>query len=320
MTAIVAGDLASGLLEWDNGCCPVSPTIFAGELVPGLSSSALKAIPIAIALSVSGHCALAESAHEHFRRGLEFRFQGHSDAAVKEYRRGLEIDPGSVDGHVQLGSLLFEEKGDVDAAISEYVTALSIDPSCVFCQTGLNQLLEARNSRSADQVSRGNRFYSEGQLTRACAAYRVAIQIDPADATAHNSLAWTLYRIGDLSEAKREVELALKLKPDDPEFVNTLACVAFDQGDVDGAIVLWRKAIGLSKTPNPADLYGMALGMLARGDRSLAGRYFNDALKSDPRYRDVRYVRDRIGMSVKAIAPHEQLLSLTGQTHDRGAE
>src|SRR3990167_5315945 len=90
--------------------------------------------------------AFSQSAEEHFQRAMGFRLDGFMDAAVAEYLRGLEVNPDSVDGHVQLGLVLIEEKGDVDGAISEFVTALSVDPTCTFCQQRLNEALEYRNS------------------------------------------------------------------------------------------------------------------------------------------------------------------------------
>lgn len=252
----------------------------------------------------------ATASDEHFRRALEFRFNGDIDAAIVEYRHALELDPNSVQGHDLLGLLLLEERGDLDGAISEFMTALRIDPRCNFCQLHLNQAVDLRNNTAAEHIARGNQLYGTGELHRAAAAYRIAVQIDPKDAVAHNSLAWTLYKLGSLKEGSREIELALKLKPEDPEFINTLACILYEKGDVDGALDNWRKAIALSKTPGAADLYGLAIGLLAKGDTSGAAKYFEQAVKADSKYLDATYIRDRIGMSVHALAGHDRLLSL----------
>jgi len=271
-------------------------------------------LTLPVLLIFTGACeASLASAEDHFRSALELRFRGNTDAAMAEYRRGLESDPGSVDGHVQLGVLLLDEKGDIDAAISEFVTALAIDPACKFCQLRLNEALERKNSKAADQVQRGNQLYAAGEIGRAAAAYRIAALIDPDDAVAHNSLAWTLYRLGDLDQGLKEINQALTLKPSDPEFVNTLACLQFDRGEVDKAIGTWRRAIKLSKTPAAADLYGLAVGFLSKGDTASAARYFAEATRIDPKYRDAQYVRDRVGMSVHALANHDKLLSLVAE-------
>jgi tetratricopeptide (TPR) repeat protein len=249
-------------------------------------------------------------AEAHFRQALEFRFRGNMDAAIVEYKRALDMDPTSIQGHDQLGMLLLEEKGDLDGAISEFMTALSLDPGCNSCQLHLNDAVDRRNSKPADQITRGNILYSSGDFKRAAAAYRIAVSLDPQNATAHNSVSWTLYKLGEVNEGLKEVEIALKLKPNDPEFVNTLACLQYEKGDVDAAITTWKKAIALSKTPGAADLYGLAVAYLSKGETSNAVKYFEQAIKTDPKYLEISFVRDRIGMSVHALAEHDKLVAL----------
>jgi Flp pilus assembly protein TadD len=255
----------------------------------------------------------AASADKHFQNAIELRFRGESEGAIDQYRKGLSLRSDDADAHMQLGILLLDEKGDLDGAISEFVTALGVDPNFKVCQSRLDDAIERRNSSAADLVARGNRFYASGELKRALAGYRVALKVDAKDATAHNSLAWTLYRMGKLDEGLFEVREALRLKPNDPEFVNTLASILFDQGDVSGAAGNFQKAISLVKTPNPADLYGLAAVSVTRGDTSAAAKYFSEALKLDPKYDDAAYLRDRIGLSVKTLSNHDRLLSLTSK-------
>jgi Tfp pilus assembly protein PilF len=256
--------------------------------------------------------AAANGADEHFQRALDYRLQGNIDAAQVEYRRALELDPNFVDAHANLGVLLLQDRGDVDGAISEFVTALGIDPGCAFCQSELNQAVDLRNSKAEDNIARGNSYYRVGQLNHAVGSYRVAIYLDPTNADAHNSLAWTLYRLGKLAEARAEVEEALRLKPNDAEYINTLACVLLDSGDVQGAIKQFQSAIVHSQKPNPADLYGLATALLSTGDKSGAIENFKQALKDDPNYADANYLRDKIGMSVHTLASHDLLLTISG--------
>lgn len=272
--------------------------------------------------------AKAQEGGEHFRRALEARFAGQADTAIAEYKRGLRYQPNNVDGHMQLGALLLEERGDLDGAISEFMTAIGIDPTCATCESRLNEAMEIKNSKPGDLVVKANLLYSSGQINRAAAGYRIAIQADPNNAEAHNALAWTLYKLGgakNLAEGVKEVQEALRLKPDDAEYINTWACLLYDQGDVDGAIAKWHKAISNSKKPSAADLYGLAIGTLTKGDKSGALRYYKDSIAADPKYADIQYVRDRVGMSVHTVAGHEQLAAMVGKeenksTSDPGAE
>lgn len=254
----------------------------------------------------------ASGGSSHFERALQYQFAGKPEAAIEAYRRGLEASPESVDGHTRLGTLLLDEVGDVDGAISEFVTALSIDPECRFCQSRLDEAVARKNAAAKEGIARGNDFYRSGQLRRAAAAYRIAASADPGDPEARNCLAWTLYRLGNLEEGLSEVKDALRLKPEEPEYVNTLACIQFDMGDVDGAMSNFKKAIAKSKNPNAADFYGLAAASLQKGDATSAVKHFQEALKVDANYANAGYIRDRIGMSVHALATHEKLLSLSG--------
>ncbi len=269
-------------------------------------------LPFVLAWAFLPLAAHASHAQAHWRLALDFRFQGRTDAAIAEYVRGLEIEPEAVAARDQLAMLLLEEAGDVDGAISQLLTALNYDPSCSFCRLHLDQALSIRNSTAFEQIARGNRLYAEGKRERAAAAYRIAAYIDPGDAVARNSLAWTFYSLGRIKDGFAEVDIALKLKPDDPEYINTLACLYYENGDLDTAINTWRKAISKSNEPAAADLYGLALGMISRGDDEQAGRFFVLAVEADPKYRDLAYVKDRVGMSLKAVAYHDKLLSLAG--------
>lgn len=270
-------------------------------------STALIAVLSGIVFSAN---AFAASGDYHFERALQYQFAGDHQAAIEEYKRGLQGHPDSVDGHTRLGALLLDEQGDVDGAISEFVTALSVDPDCRFCQSRLDEAVSRKNAGAKENVTRGNELYRSGQLGRAAAAYRIATMADPADSEARNCLAWTLYRIGKLDEGLYEVNAALKLKPEDGEYINTLACIQFDMGENDAAVSSYKKAIAKSKTPNPADLYGLAIAYLAKGDQTSALKNFQEAIKSDPSYTSAAYIRDKIGMSVHALAAHDKLLSL----------
>jgi tetratricopeptide (TPR) repeat protein len=253
------------------------------------------------------------SAETHLQRAMRLQIAGDTNGAIAEYKRALEIKPNSVDGHMKLGELLLDEVGDLDGAISEYVTALSLDPACLFCQMHLDEAVEIKNSSAADSIQRGNDYYRSNELNRAIACYRIACAIDPNNADAHNSLAWTLYRAGKLSEGLLEVQEALRLKAEEPEYVNTLACILFDKGDIQEAIASWHKAISLSKRANPADLYGLAIGSLSIGDTKAAVDNFKEAIKADPNYADANYLRDKIGLSIRALASHDKLVLLSSQ-------
>jgi tetratricopeptide (TPR) repeat protein len=267
----------------------------------------LALVSLALSYNCGSDCLAATTADRHFKNAMELRFQGQSDVAALEYERGLSLSPNRADAHTQLGIILMDEKGDLDGAISEFVTALGADPGCRFCQSQLDVALARRNGTSEEEIARGNRYYSAGELKRALAAYRVASGLNPGDASAHNSQAWTLYRLGNLDEGLVEVKEALRLKPDDPEYINTLASLLLDKGELKAAQDTFNRAISLSKTAGPADLYGLAAVAISQGDARHAAEFFSEAIKIDPNFVDSRYLRDRIGLSPKTLATHEKL-------------
>ncbi len=286
-----------------------------------LPTARLSYLPILLSgLLTIGLPVNAQEGSQHFQRALESRFAGQSDAAIAEYKRGLQLQPNNVDAHMQLGSLLLEERGDLDGAISEFMTAIGIDPNCATCESRLNEAMEIKNSKPSDLVIKANLLYSSGQTNRAAAGYRIAIQSDPTNAEAHNALAWTLYKLGgpkNLADGVKEVQEALTIKPDDAEYINTWACLLYDQGDIEGAMSKWHKAISNSKKPSAADLYGLAIGSLSKGDKSNALKYYRDSVATDPKYADLNYVRDRVGMSVHTVAGHEQLASMVAKEDNK---
>lgn len=273
----------------------------------------LAALALVVDSSWSATAGVCADLNVHFQRALQYEFLGNAQAAKAEYKRILQEDPNNVDARMKLGTVLIEYEGDVDGAISQYVTALGIDPKCSVCQRQLDDAVDLRNSSAQANVARGNDFYKLGQLARSVGSYKLAIYLDPKNADAHNSLSWTLYRLGRLNEAMAEVKEALRLKPEEPEFINTMACILYDKDDLEAAMENWQKAISRSKKANPADLYGLAIGFLAKGQTARAVENFKEAVKSDPNYSDIKYLRERIGMSVHALAMHDKLLTLSGE-------
>jgi Tfp pilus assembly protein PilF len=252
----------------------------------------------------------------HFQHALDYQLQQNVQGADAEFQRALELDADSVTGRDNYGVFLMEQKGDLDGAISEFVTALGIDPKCIGCQRHLDEAVALRNSGGEFNSNRANDLYRTNQIVRAAAAYRIACSVDPKDGETRNSLAWTLYRLGQLNEAIKQVNIALELKPNEPEYINTLASILLDQGDWKGALEQFKLAISKSEKPNPADLYGVAVCLLSGDQTDNAIDSFKAALKSDPNFADLKYLRDRVGMSVNALALHDKLLSLSGWNAD----
>ncbi|MCI0370970.1 MAG: tetratricopeptide repeat protein [candidate division NC10 bacterium] len=87
---------------------------------------------------------------------------GRFDEAVREYRRGLGIDPLNPRVHYSLARILYTEKGLYHEAVEAYQRALTLEPTFVEAHIGLGDLYEEK-----------------GLYREAIATYRQALALKP---------------------------------------------------------------------------------------------------------------------------------------------
>jgi tetratricopeptide (TPR) repeat protein len=78
---------------------------------------------------------------------------------------------------------------------------------------------------SQQYLDAGNQFYRAKDMSKAVQYYKAAIQVDPNNAAAHQSLGSAYYSMGQKSEALAEYQKALAINPNNPQlssFVQTL--------------------------------------------------------------------------------------------------
>lgn len=76
-----------------------------------------------------------------------------------------------------------------------------------------------------DYIAAGNQFYQAKDLNKAVLYYKAAVQMDPNNAAAHQSLGSAYYGLGQKPEALAEYQKALAINPNNPQlssFVQTL--------------------------------------------------------------------------------------------------
>jgi tetratricopeptide (TPR) repeat protein len=121
------------------------------------------------------------------------------DSARDAYRRALELDPGHVQAHVNLGRLLHDQ-GNLSAAESHYRIATRIDPSHAVAWYNLGVCAE-------DQREPG----------RAARFYRRAVRLDAKMAEAHLNLGLLYETLGRPKLALRHMgQYRLLLDENDP--------------------------------------------------------------------------------------------------------
>ena len=94
-------------------------------------------------------------------------------------------------------------------------------------------------------VNLGNALLARRDLPGATAAYRAAINADPANLEARNNLANALRMQGQLDEAMPVLQNAIALRRNVAELHATLANTLKDQGRPAEAIASFRKAVAL---------------------------------------------------------------------------
>lgn len=87
---------------------------------------------------------------------------GRFDEAIREYRRGLTIDPLNPRVHYSLARILYTEKGLYHEAVEAYQRALALEPTFVEAHIGLGDLYEEK-----------------GLYKEAIATYRKALTLKP---------------------------------------------------------------------------------------------------------------------------------------------
>ena len=144
-----------------------------------------------------------------------------SGAALKELRTAVELDPANAGAH-RLLARIYSEQSDFLAAEAELRKALASKPSAeLHFELGLTE----------GQL---------GNLERAAAEFRRALQLNPRFAPAHTLLGVTLRRQGDHAGALAQFRQSVEIDPKDPESQTDLGMELKAGGDTAGAIAAFQ--------------------------------------------------------------------------------
>ncbi len=159
---------------------------------------ALASDSVAMALALDGtlgeaHCMLGFLKYVH-----DFDWAG----AEMEFKRALELSPGSADAHDLYGRLLAAQ-GRHDEAIRLEARAQELDPL----------------SHRTDLASA---LLRAGRYEEAVAAARHAVELDPQYGRARATLGWAYLKVGRTEEGLAELEQGAALTQHDPMFLGQL--------------------------------------------------------------------------------------------------
>lgn len=257
------------------------------------------------------------------RLAVLYRDRGDSTRARRSYEAALAVDEGCLAARHGLGELALRA-GDAAGALEHLQGALAREPDSPQILYGLGLALRqlgrrqeaARYLRRVDLKSLRSGVWwgcpdplitAFGELTRgsqphllrgaqaarggasqlALAEYRRAVEANPKDPVARESLGSALYRQGDLEGAAAQYREAVRLDPGNPSFLHDLGQIRLKQGAMSEGEALLRSAVAR----NPALKAGhLKLAALYRdqGRFEEAISHYRKVLEIDPVRTDVR--------------------------------
>jgi tetratricopeptide (TPR) repeat protein len=205
-------------------------------------------------------------AYSFLRAGMANERTGNYPAAVKAYKRGLEVEPENVELLNALGFALFQQ-GKSEEAVEALEKALKVDPlhwkahnnmALASIDIGELELAEAHYRESlaiepqpAIYNDLGFVFERQGMPYEAVEMYRKSIELDPSSATAHYNLATALARGGQFAESEPHFRAALDIDPS-TQALTGLGVILWHLGKADEAIASLRDAIKADPTNTAA--------------------------------------------------------------------
>ncbi len=173
-----------------------------------------------------------------------------AERAIEASRRATELEPSlesvrETSGRIEL--LL----GDPVQAAAEFRLALSAQPNSVEAELGLASALE-----------------QQGLATEAEAAYRRAVEIQPAWWSTYSHLGVFQLRRGSFAAAVESFRTAVRLSPDNTRAIENLGVGYQQLGRYEEAIAEYRRSIAVRPTASALSNLGTCLFFLGRYDEA----------------------------------------------------
>jgi tetratricopeptide (TPR) repeat protein len=169
-------------------------------------------------------------AKAHRLKGI-IRLQNKEPAlAAEAFARWLEVDPGSSEGHLYLGTAC-QEMGESDRAEAEFRASFEVDG----------------NAPAAFRL--GRLLLGKGDLAKALEYADHAIEKAGKESDGYNLKGVILNQMGRYPEAVASFQAALALAPNDPSLMVNLGIAFINSGAHDKARTLFEKALPLLKDP-----------------------------------------------------------------------
>jgi type IV pilus assembly protein PilF len=128
-----------------------------------------------------------------------------------------------------------------------------------------------------------NAYFSEGRYDIALDEADLALNADADRADVLGLRALTLMKLDEPQQALQSMQRALKIAPEDPGLQNNMGWVLCESGKPMQALPYFDRALSNRRYAKPANAaMNAGLCSVKLGDKSLAEKYFRQALKAEP--------------------------------------
>jgi tetratricopeptide (TPR) repeat protein len=193
---------------------------------------------------------------------------GRYAEATAQFQKLIDKKPNSSELYVRIGEAK-KSAGDIKGAIEAFNKASELEPRNVIAHLDLAMTYE-QTGRDAD----------------ARKSYEDVIKLQPDNVEALNNLAY-LKADGnvDLDQALTYAKQAQQKRPNDPNVMDTVALIYIRKNLTDDSLRLLRELVS-QKPDNPTFHLHLAMALYQKGDRPLAKKELETALRNKPSERE----------------------------------
>jgi tetratricopeptide (TPR) repeat protein len=238
--------------------------------------------------------------------------RGRSDVIGEAERLAKEVlqrDPKNIEGHILMGSVLFQQN-QKDKAFDELNQAVQLDPNRIESYLSLakfhianktpekaeelyKKAISINGNSSLAYTEYGKFLTQSNRPTEAETMLRKAVEVGPTDRAAHFVLASYYLVNRQVDKAEEQYKAMAALDPDKPESQVVLADFYAATNRVDDAVRIFQEI--LSKSPDYVQgRYRLGEILLAKGDTQGASKQIEEALKKDQHDRQALLLRARL--------------------------
>ena len=193
---------------------------------------------------------------------------GRYAEATEQFQKLIEKKPNSAELDVRIGEAK-KSAGDIKGAIESFNKASQLEPRNVVSHLDLAMTYE-----------------QTGHDEDARKSYEDVIKIQPDNVEALNNLAYLKADGGvDLDQALAYARKAQQKRPNDPNVMDTVALIYIRKNLTDDSLRLLRDLVS-QKPENPTFHLHLAMALYQKGDRPLAKKELETALRNKPNERE----------------------------------